>query len=262
MFTTATAPSTRPDAPRGAKSWPAPAAVAAAHLRLAFGGNVVLEDVTFALERGSFVLLRGGNGSGKTCLLNVLSGYEPDFDGSVVLNLPGGAFDPRHVSPGQLARAGVGRLWQDIRLFPGLSVLENVLTATPAMTRRHLPWAALPGALWGRPEEESARATALATLARFGMEHRGESRCDQLSVGQMKKAALARLLQLQPSLLLLDEPLAGLDERAARDLIADLVRLRDDGGLSILAIEHGENGLSDAADEIWVLRNGRMEVDR
>ena len=100
---------------------------------LSFGGQHVLKDVTFDLRSSELVLLRGDNGSGKTSLLNILSGFLKPTCGSVKLLLKEGWIEPHGIGPENVARRGVGRLWQDIRLFPTMSVLDNVLAATPRM---------------------------------------------------------------------------------------------------------------------------------
>lgn len=224
---------------------------------LAFDGQEVLHGVTFDLQAGELALLRGENGSGKTVLLNVLSGYLAPDRGSVRLQLGGEWIDAAHASPERLARQGVGRLWQDIRLFPSMTVLDNVMAGTARMLGESPLFALL-----ARPavlrQERAARERALDNLAALGMADRAASSCDMLSVGQMKRVALARLLQMEASLLLLDEPLAGLDAAAVESFARDLDRLRKEQGKTILVVEHRHDVLSRIADRVWTMNDGHV----
>ena len=234
-----------------------PPSVEVRDVALAFGGQAVLDGVTIDLRSGETVLLRGGNGSGKTALLNLLCGYLSPDAGSVRLELGGARIDPVRVAPERLARLGVGRLWQDIRLFPTMTVLDNVLAATPRLPGG---WPLL--AHYVRPvavrDEQEARA--VEHLRRVGMAARAHSSCDMLSVGQMKRVALARLLQMEARLLLLDEPFAGLDAAAIAALAEDLERVRDDGDRTVLVVEHRGDAL--AVDRTWTMRDGSIREDR
>jgi branched-chain amino acid transport system ATP-binding protein len=225
---------------------------------LAFGGQKVLHGATFDLRPGELALLRGENGSGKTVLLNVLSGYIAPDRGSVRFQLGGDWVDVTRASPESLARRGVGRLWQDIRLFPTMTVLDNVLAATARRfgAQPGFLLLALPAVL---REERRARERALQNLALVGMADRARSSCDMLSVGQMKRVALARLLQMEASLLLLDEPFAGLDAAAVASFALDLQRLQKERGKTILVVEHRHEAISRAADHVWTMKNGRIE---
>lgn len=239
--------------PVSARTWHASVEVRSVYL--GFGGQKVLEDLSFDLEPG-LTILRGENGTGKSVLLNILSGYLQPDRGSATLKLGGSSIDVTRTSPEALARLGVGRLWQDIRLFPTMTVLENVMVATPRLVGEH----PLTGLLSGpklRHQERIAEELALQNLALLGMEGRSQSSCDRLSVGQMKRVALARLHQMEASILLLDEPFAGLDSESTITLARDLDRLRS-GGKTILVVEHRLNGLSEIADRIWTLEDGSI----
>lgn len=227
-------------------------------LSLSFGGQKVLDRVEFDLRPGELTLLRGENGSGKSVLLNVLSGYILPDSGSVRLQLGGRWFDTARSTPTALARAGVGRLWQDIRLFPTMTVLDNVLSATVGMLGENPLFALL-----ARPavlrQESAARARALHNLSIVGMVDRAQSSCDMLSGGQMKRVALARLLQMEATLLLLDEPFAGLDAAGVESFAHDFERLRSDHGRTILVVEHRHEAISHLADRVWTMNAGRIE---
>lgn len=223
---------------------------------ISFDGQPILEGVSFELRPGELVLLQGENGSGKTVLFNLLSGYLAPDRGEIRLEFGEVRVSPSVLGPERLARRGVGRLWQDIRLFPTMSVLDNVLVATPKLLGQN-PALALIARAAVVSQERRARKRALENLSAMGMAERADSSCDMLSVGQMKRVALARLLQLEASLLLLDEPLAGLDAGTVQSLVSDLVRLRD-LGKTILVVEHRAGALASFADRVWRLQGGRI----
>ena len=221
---------------------------------LAFGGEEVLGGVTFDLRPGEIVLLHGGNGSGKTVLLNVLCGYLALDAGSVRMDLRGKWINPARVTPDRLARLGVGRLWQDVRLFPTMTVLDNVLAATRASFDG---WSWLGHLVRPRFVRDEHEERALEHLRLVGMCDRVRSSCDMLSFGEMKRVALARLLQMEAGLLLLDEPFAGLDATATAALAQDLQRLRNNGDKTILVVEHRRE-VRRFVDRVWTMRNGRV----
>jgi branched-chain amino acid transport system ATP-binding protein len=225
---------------------------------LAFGGQEVFAGLTFDLRPGELTLLRGENGSGKTVLLNVLSGYIAPDQGSVRLQLGGDWIDAARFSPEALARRGVGRLWQDIRLFPSMTVIDNVLAGTAKMLGENPLFALVARPAVAR-QERAARDRAMASLDLVGMAERALSSCDMLSVGQMKRVALARLLQMEASLLLLDEPFAGLDAAAVASFVRDLDRLRRERGKTILVVEHRYDEVLRIADRVWTMSDGRIE---
>jgi branched-chain amino acid transport system ATP-binding protein len=225
---------------------------------LSFGGQCVLRNVTFTLRTSELVLLRGDNGSGKTSLLNILSGLIKPTSGSVKLRLKNAWVEPHRVGPVKLARLGVGRLWQDIRLFPTMTVLENVLAATPRMIGAN-PLFALAAMPLMLRQERQAREMAMNNLELVGMQDRAASSCDMLSGGQMKRVAIARLLQMEADLLLLDEPLAGLDRDSTEALIRDLDRLCKRQSKTFLVVEHRHEHFSGVADRQLSLRSNGVE---
>lgn len=227
-------------------------------IELAFGGQTVLNSVTFNLHPGEFAVLRGENGSGKTVLLNILSGHLTPDRGTVRLRIGDRWIDATHTPAEQLARLGVGRLWQDIRLFPSMTVLDNVLAATPRMLGQN-PWLALLARPVVLRQERTATGRARKHLEAVGMADRAGSSCDMLSVGQMKRVALARLLQMEASLLLLDEPLAGLDAAAVEVFARDLERLCRTHGKTIFVVEHRHDILSRFTDRVLQMNDGRIE---
>lgn len=230
-------------------------------LRLAFGGQRVLDGLSFELRHGDAVLLRGENGSGKTTLLNLFGGFVRPDAGAIRLYLNGREIDPTHSTPERLARAGLGRLWQDVRLFPTMTALDNVLAATPEL----LACSSLSGlATWAfdRHQERSARADAMHNLALVGLADRAGSSCDMLSAGQMKRVAIARLLQANASLWLLDEPLAGLDQASSESILELLASLNARFGKTLLIVEHHHERVAAICDRTWFLTGGRLHEGR
>lgn len=234
--------------------------VAARGLSLAFGGQQLFDGANLDVRPGQVVLLRGANGSGKTTLLNMIGGFTAPDRGSIQLSLGSSPIDVRQTTPERLARLGVGRLWQDIRLFPTLSALDNVLAATPSLVGQS-PLLALAAYPRVRTQEQRARERALENLDQVGLRHRASSSADMLSAGQMKRVALARLLQMEAKLWLLDEPLSGLDMDSSAALVQDLDRLCRERDLAILVVEHAHERLRPIADAIHVLREGRIEPE-
>jgi len=234
--------------------------VEAQGISLAFGGHRVLDSLSFNLPAASATLLRGENGSGKTTLLNVINGFIRLDKGTLTINLhhKKNIFSCKF-TPEQVARAGVGRLWQDIRLFPTMTALDNVLAATPRFANGNLLTALATLPAWRR-DEQTAYERALHHLDMVNMADRAQSSCDMLSVGQMKRVAIARLLQAEAELLLLDEPLAGLDRDSANSLLDLLARLREKHGKTMLIVEHQHEHMLPVCDRSFILADGKLTV--
>jgi len=244
-------------------------------LTKAFGGNIVLDNIAFDLKKGEVVLLRGENGSGKTTLLNVLTGnLEPD-SGEIHLSINGARevfrwprrwwqdlnpFD--HFTPERIAWEGVGRVWQDIRLFPTMTALDNVALASAEQAGEN-PIKAL--MRLGRADKEETRSLEEAGgwLKNLGLENRLDSSCDKISLGQMKRVAIARAVQAGAKILFLDEPLSGLDARGVEEVMEYLQNLVYTNGLTIVIVEHVFNipKVLDLATTIWTLTYGHLTVE-
>ena len=226
-------------------------------ITIAFGGQKVLRGVELDLQGGQIALLRGPNGCGKTTLLNILSGFLRPDSGKASLIFNGSRVDILRQSPDRLARLGIARLWQDIRLFPTMTVLENVLAASPHTIGIN-PVIALLALGRVKRQERLFREQALYWLELLGMADRAESSGDKLSVGQSKRVAIARLLQTGAKVLLLDEPLAGLDHDSAKKLVHDLNRLADTTHKAMLVVEHNHDAITPVCDLRLTLENGRL----
>ncbi len=223
---------------------------------IAWGGDVLLERVSFQVGEGQAILISGGNGAGKTSFLNMLSGFLKPRDGRVVFQ--NGALEMSLVgmSPERIALSGIGRLWQDIRLFPNLSVLDNLLVCSSQLIRHN------PFQLWRSlfaSVEKRERERALQCLSLMEMADQAEILAGRLSLGQMKRVALARLWMSHTRFFLLDEPFAGLDQASAEQLCGLIHDLKQDGK-SLIIVEHRGDLLRNLCDETWFLGDGSLRT--
>ncbi len=216
-----------------------------------FGGVRAVDDVSFAVGEGEIVGLIGPNGAGKTTVINLLSGLLPPTAGRIAF--AGTRLDG--LPPYRITRAGVARTYQNIRLFGGLSALDNVIVGTHIRTRA--PFAArllfLPGV---RREEAAAREAARRQLDRVGLAARAGDRATSLPYGEQRRLEIARALAARPRLLLLDEPAAGMNPAEMATLIA-LIRALAAEGQTILLIEHNMQVVMSVCERIVVLNFGR-----
>ena len=216
-----------------------------------FGGLQAVSEVSFAVERGAIKAVIGPNGAGKTTLFNLITGSLAPTSGSVLL-------DGRDITgrkPHQIASFGVARTFQNIKLFPGMTVLENV------MIGRHIRSCGgfiasmlhLPSVL---AEEQRIRQAALERLEMLGIAELAEVEATSLAFGQQRAVELARALAMEPDLLLLDEPAAGLNIYETAEvgrLISSIRQL----GITVVLVEHDMSLVMDISDEIVVLSFGR-----
>jgi branched-chain amino acid transport system ATP-binding protein len=211
------------------------------HLTRRFQGVVSVNDVSFTLVGGEILGLVGPNGAGKTTLINLISGaLAPDegevwFEGVRIDNLP----------PYRRARLGIGRTFQVMKPFPGLSVLENVTV----------------GALFGRgggiPSRQRARESAREWIAFTGLDNRVDRRADDLGGPDRKRLELAKALAMRPKLLLLDEVMAGLNAMEVDEVVEVIKRIRSQG-VGILVVEHVMRAIRRLSDQVLVLHHGQQ----
>ncbi|HSA80871.1 MAG TPA: ABC transporter ATP-binding protein [Geminicoccaceae bacterium] len=221
-------------------------------LALQFGGVTALAGVSFDLEEGSIVGLIGPNGAGKTTLFNCISRlYTPSrgeiaFRGCSILHLP----------PHRIAPLGIGRTFQNLALFPRLSVLDNVMIGVHCRSRSDFLSDALRLPRVGR-EERRVRAQAQALLAELGLEAVAATPVGALTFVTQKRVELARALALAPVLLLLDEPAGGLNHIEIQDLNRQVRALRDQRKLSVLLVEHHMQMVMAVSDRVVAFDFGR-----
>jgi branched-chain amino acid transport system ATP-binding protein len=216
-----------------------------------FGGVTALSQVDLHVAEGEIAGLIGPNGAGKTTVFNVVTGvFQPtsgdiDFDGRSIVG------KKRY----QVTKAGVARTFQNIRLFPDMTALENVMVGADAHHGTSVPGAIL-RLPRHRAEERHGRARASELLELVGIPHRAEEAARNLPYGDQRRVEIARALATNPKLLLLDEPAAGFNPREKRSL-SELIRKVRDSGYTILLIEHDMGLVMNICDRISVLDFGR-----
>jgi branched-chain amino acid transport system ATP-binding protein len=227
------------------------AELAVEHLSLRFGGLIVLDDVSFAVEPGELFALIGPNGAGKTSVLNCISGI---YRGSGGIRLRGADIAGR--APHEIARLGVARTFQHGELFPLMSVLDNLLTGRHARIRTSAvaEMLFLPSAKRAEiiHREAVERIIDIVELGRYRHAVVGS-----LPFGLQKIVGFARALALEPLVLLLDEPSAGLNRDEREDLARFILRIKHELSMTMIWIEHDMQMISDLADRIHVLDFGR-----
>jgi branched-chain amino acid transport system ATP-binding protein len=220
-------------------------------LRKEFGGLIAVNDVDFSIPRGAIVSLIGPNGAGKTTFFNMITGvYTPTggrvfFDGEDVTGNP----------PHRITERGIGRTFQNIRLFREMTALENVLVGMHARLKGGIIRSVLrtPGL---RREERAARERAEEILALCGLQGRGDRYAHSLPYGDQRRLEVARALGTQPKLLLLDEPTAGMNPNETLEFVAFVQKLRSEQKLTVLLIEHDMKVVMGVSDRVTVVDYG------
>jgi branched-chain amino acid transport system ATP-binding protein len=219
-------------------------------LTVRFGGLTSISELDFRVEAGAIVALIGPNGAGKTTAFNVVTGvYEPS-EGSV-------RFGGREIGgrpPHAISQLGIGRTFQNVRLFRGLTAVENVRAALAAARRSGLA-DVLRSARWRRHESE-LEGQARALLARLGLGRVADAAAGSLPYGEQRLLEIARALATHPRLLLLDEPAAGMNPSEKQGLSELVARLRGEFGLAIVLIEHDVRFVMDLCERVTVLDHG------
>jgi branched-chain amino acid transport system ATP-binding protein len=209
------------------------------HARLRFGGIVALDDVSLEVEDHSIVGLIGPNGAGKTTAFNAITRLYRLDSGDIVFN----GRSLRRVRPSRVIRLGIARTFQNLELFPRMTVLENVLVGAHPATRLQ--------------REREQKRHALETLADVGIADHAVRLAAGLPYGTLKRVELARALASRPQLLLLDEPAGGLNHEEVDDLVDLIRRLRDERALTILLVEHHMRLVMEVCEQVHVLDFGR-----
>jgi branched-chain amino acid transport system ATP-binding protein len=229
----------------------ASAALEASHLALAFGGLKAVEGFSLTLSEKGLCGLIGPNGAGKTTVFNLLTGvYRPDAG---EIRLAGQRIDG--MRPSAIAAAGLARTFQNIRLFGSLSVLDNVRTAAGVRAQSGLVRSLLRTPLF-LAEEEAIVERSLELLDMLGIAHRAGEQARSLPYGDQRKLEIARALATEPKVLLLDEPVAGMNAQEKREMRALIQGLRGEFDIAILLIEHDMGVVMDICEHITVLDHG------
>ena len=240
-----------------------------------FGGVVAVNNLNLEVNKGEIIGLIGPNGAGKTTAFNVITGvYAPtngavSIDGQVVIeNYPQGKMkalykgqnagkyaDRRVLTPDKITKMGVARTFQNIRLFKGMSVMENVLVAMHTNLEAGVFSAAFRR---NRKEEEKMHDEAMQLLRMFDLEINKDDMSTSLPYGKQRHLEIARALATKPKLLLLDEPAAGMNPQESDELMHLVAKIRDDFDLSVLMIEHHMQVVMGICERIYVLDYGAL----
>ena len=235
------------------------------HLTMRFGGLTAVSDLSFSVGRGDITALIGPNGAGKTTVFNCITGFYRPTEGMLTLRQPGGATHLLERLPGHDIswRAKVARTFQNIRLFPGMTVLENLLVAQhrPLMRASGFTVLGLLGLAGYRSAEAAAIEKAKSWLDRIGLMERADDPAGALPYGAQRRLEIARAMCTDPVLLCLDEPAAGLNPRESAELNDLLRHIRDAHDTSVLLIEHDMSVVMQISDHVVVLDYGCKIAD-
>lgn len=248
-----------------ANSLAADAVLSVEHLTMRFGGLIAVDDVSFVAKRGEITAIIGPNGAGKTTVFNCLTGFYKPTVGRISMQRGSGAtylleqLDGHKIN----ADAGVSRTFQNIRLFAGMTCLENLLVAQhkPLMAASGFTIGGILGLKSYRDAEAAAIAKAAGWLERVGLLDRADGAAGDLPYGAQRRLEIARAMCTMPELLCLDEPAAGLNPRESAELNQLLLDIRKTEAVSILLIEHDMGVVMGVSDHIVVLDYGKKIAD-
>jgi branched-chain amino acid transport system ATP-binding protein len=234
------------------------------HLTMRFGGLLAVDDLSLTAYERDITAVIGPNGAGKTTVFNCLTGFYRPSVGRLVLHRGGRHFLLERMDGFRIAReAGLARTFQNVRLFVGMTVLENLIVAQHNPLMRASLYGV--GGLVGWPGYRRAEAAAVAKarhwLDRVGLTDRADWPAGSLPYGAQRRLEIARALCTEPVLLCLDEPAAGLNQFESAELNALLLAIRDDLGIGILLIEHDMSVVMGISDHVVVLDYGRKIAD-
>lgn len=225
-------------------------------LTMDFGGIRALDNLDLRVRQGEIAALIGPNGAGKTTFFNCLTGIYQPTAGEMFLRRPGK--QPRKLNglkPNRITEQGLARTFQNIRLFPNMTVLENVMIGRHCRTRANILSALLRGPRT-RQEESEVVESSYKLLAKIGLRDQADELAKSLPYGAQRRLEIARALATEPVLLLLDEPAAGMNPKETEELDDFICQLRDEG-LSILLIEHDMKLVMSLSDYIFVMDYGK-----
>ena len=216
-----------------------------------FGGLHAVSDVSFAVPQNSISAVIGPNGAGKTTLFNLITGFLSPSDGHIRLM----GRDITNVPPFEIAAAGAVRTFQLVRLFPEMTVIENLMVGAHLGTRGGV-WSAIFRPPWVREQMRATEAKGRQFLELVGLPAHANIIAATLTYGQQRLLEVARALAAEPKLLMLDEPAAGLNHAETKEF-ANLIRRIRDGGTTVLFIEHDMNLVMTTAEHVVVLDFGK-----
>ncbi|SMO40254.1 ABC transporter ATP-binding protein [Paracoccus laeviglucosivorans] len=218
-----------------------------------FGGVVALKDVSIAVARGEIFGLVGPNGSGKTTLVNAITGFYPPQQGQILLD----GQPINGMKPFRIADRGVARTFQNVALFHGMSVLDNILMGRHIYMKPN-PLASLFYPWWAAREETAHRRKVEEVIDLLQLAPARDEYVDVIPLGLQKRVELARALCAEPRLLVLDEPMAGMNQEEKEYMVRFILDAQDALGLTVLIIEHHMDVVTALCDRVLVLNNGQQ----
>jgi branched-chain amino acid transport system ATP-binding protein len=233
-----------------------PPLLKADHISLAFGGVRALSDISLEIREHEILAIIGPNGAGKTSMLNVINGFYHPQEGTITFK----GKTRRRMRPHQAAETGIARTFQNVALFRGMTTLDNVMTGRLLRMRRNFLWQALH---WGPAlaEELEHRRFAEGIIDFLEIQAIRKVPVGQLPYGLQKRVELGRALAMEPDLLLLDEPMAGMNVEEKEDMSRFILDVNDEFGTTIALIEHDMGVVMDLSDRVVVLDYGRKIAD-
>ncbi|MEM0988748.1 MAG: ABC transporter ATP-binding protein [Pseudomonadota bacterium] len=219
---------------------------------LRFGGVTAIKDVSFDIREGEIRAIIGPNGAGKSSMLNVINGFYHPQEGEIWFN----GSKRAAMKPYQIAKQGIARTFQNIALFHGMSTLDNIMTGRLTRMKTNLFWQAL----WKGPAEQEEiehRAYVEKIIDFLEIQAIRKTPVGRLPYGLQKRVELGRALAAEPNLLLLDEPMAGMNVEEKEDMCRFILDVNDEFGTTICLIEHDMGVVMDLADRVVVLDYGR-----
>ena len=222
-------------------------------LERSFGGLKALKGVTFGIEKGEIFGLVGPNGSGKTTIVNAITGFYPPDRGQIIFE----GKDITGIRPHQVAPLGITRTFQNLALFRGMSVLDNILMGRHTHTRPSA-LASLFYWVWAEPEEIRQRELVEDTIDFLQLQDVRDLPIEVVPLGLQKRIELARALVSEPRLLILDEPMAGMNQEEKEYMARFILDAREERGLTVLLIEHHMDVVSALCDRMTVLSYGEQ----
>jgi len=226
------------------------------HISLAFGGVRALTDISLEIRAHEILAIIGPNGAGKTSMLNVINGFYHPQQGTITFK----GETRRRMRPHQAAEQGIARTFQNVALFRGMSTLDNIMTGRLLKMRRNFLWQAF---YYGPALEEELQHREFVERIIDFLEIQAIRRTPvgQLPYGLQKRVELGRALAMEPELLLLDEPMAGMNVEEKEDMCRFILDVNDEFGMTIALIEHDMGVVMDISDRVCVLDYGRKIAD-
>jgi branched-chain amino acid transport system ATP-binding protein len=226
------------------------------NVSLSFGGVKAITDISFDVRKGEIRAIIGPNGAGKTSMLNVINGFYTPQVGTITFR----GKERRAMKPHDAVRQGIARTFQNVALFKGMSTLDNIMTGRSVRMKRNIAWQML----WHGPalrEEIEHREKVEEIIDFLEIEHIRRTPVGKLPYGLQKRVELGRALAMEPSLLLLDEPMAGMNLEEKEDMSRFILDVNQQRGTTIALIEHDMGVVMDLSDRVVVLDYGKKIAD-